>query len=205
MVIAGQDNNTHIKLARILSDGTLDTSFGTNGTATVSGIQLNARQLAVDAQNKIILPIRVIVNGIITQTFAVLRLNADGTPDTGFGTGGQVTVDFSGNAQALAAAVLPNGKIMVTGMGPDGTSTSNGAGDFAAVRLNSDGQPDTTFGAGGKLLFGTDQPDVPQLSEQEAWNAVVALPNNGALMLGTGFGRTSFSGSTYVVLAQVNP
>ena len=78
--------------------------------------------------------------------FGLLAFNADGSPDTSFGTGGKVTTDISGCASdARAVAILANGKIVVGGTLCVGTSGS----DFALVLYNSDGSVDATFGVGG--------------------------------------------------------
>ncbi|MFO1200867.1 MAG: tandem-95 repeat protein [Burkholderiaceae bacterium] len=86
-------------------------------------------------------------NGV-DDDFAVVRFNADGTPDAGFGSGGKVTVPFAGTDQAYRVAVQPDGKLLVAGY-----SANGGAGDFAVTRLNANGSVDTGFGTAGKLLL----------------------------------------------------
>ena len=90
---------------------------------------------------------KIVLAGFISSDFGgggdfrVTRLNADGTPDRGFGTNGAATVDFGGTTFATAAALLANGKIVVAGVG---------ASQPAVARLQPGGTLDTTFGAGGK-------------------------------------------------------
>ena len=52
-----------------------------------------------------------------TQDFAVVRLNADGSPDMGFGTNGLVGIPFDTNFNEMATAVViqSDGKIVVAG------------------------------------------------------------------------------------------
>ena len=77
---------------------------------------------------------------------AVLRYNADGTPDPTFGTGGVVTADPYGELdQAAAVAVQADGKIVVVGSTNGRTQSS----DVLVLRFNPDGTPDTGFGDGG--------------------------------------------------------
>ena len=90
----------------------------------------------------------------------LLRLNADGSPDTSFGTAGVVNVvfDSGGFDTAMDVAVQADGKIVVAGT----TSTFVvGSDNFALTRFNSNGSLDTTFGTGGHVttdFFGsTDQ------------------------------------------------
>jgi uncharacterized delta-60 repeat protein len=68
---------------------------------------------------------------------------ADGDSDVTFGTGGEVTTDFSGGDDyAFALALQSDGKIVAVG------HTSSG---FALARYNPDGSLDNGFGSGGKV------------------------------------------------------
>jgi uncharacterized delta-60 repeat protein len=94
-----------------------------------------------------------------TQDYVVARFNVDGSLDPGFGTGGKVSIDLHGTADAKGvAALLPGGKIAVAGGTAQTTSVSTPF-DVSAVRLNSDGTTDTSFGdAGVALLPGIGRP-----------------------------------------------
>ena len=85
----------------------------------------------------------------VNTCFIVSRFLPDGRPDLTFGATGTVLISFNGNDEANSVAVRPDGKIMVAGF----TWDPNGNLDFAAVRLNSDGSPDHSFGDSGKLVF----------------------------------------------------
>jgi uncharacterized delta-60 repeat protein len=66
-----------------------------------------------------------------------------GQLDPSFGSGGKTTVDFHGlGVQATAVATESDGKTVVVGFANHGGEAT----DFAIVRLNFDGTPDTTFG-----------------------------------------------------------
>ncbi|MFM7561483.1 MAG: beta strand repeat-containing protein, partial [Planctomycetota bacterium] len=90
---------------------------------------------------------KLLVFGTSNNDYGVVRLNADGTIDTSFGTGGKVTVDFGGTDTARGIRVLSDGRILLVGRSYNGSNN-----DFALVRLNSDGSLDTTFDGDGKLL-----------------------------------------------------
>jgi uncharacterized delta-60 repeat protein len=80
--------------------------------------------------------------------FALARYNPDGTPDTTFGSGGQITTDFDGfNDDAFSVLIQPDGNIVAVG------SAKNPANfyDFAATRYLANGALDTTFGVAGKV------------------------------------------------------
>lgn len=67
--------------------------------------------------------------------------------DTRFGTAGKVTTAIgTGDDEALAVAVQPDGKIIVAGR-----SYSSGQSDFALARYDETGALDTTFGTAGKV------------------------------------------------------
>jgi uncharacterized delta-60 repeat protein len=69
------------------------------------------------------------VNGGTTD-FAVVRYNANGSPDTSFATDGKVTTDFgAGNDFAYSIALQSDGKIVVAGGSYNGSND-----DFAVVR-----------------------------------------------------------------------
>jgi uncharacterized delta-60 repeat protein len=83
--------------------------------------------------------------------FALVRYNANGTLDTGFGTGGTGIVTTSiGNSYdyANALGIQPDGRIVVAGRSFNSNSNKY---DFALVRYNANGSLDTTFGTNGKV------------------------------------------------------
>ena len=79
--------------------------------------------------------------------FAIAQFNSDGSPDSNFGAGGQVTTDFpSFNYETGNALVLqPDGKLVVVGS----VSTYTTGDVFALARYNPDGSLDSGFGSGG--------------------------------------------------------
>ena len=142
------------ELVRYNPDGSLDTSFGSGGIVTTSfpGQGSYAFALALQSDGKIIAAGTDFVNFSSEDSsntdFALERYNPDGTPDTTFGNGGQVTTDFDGfNDDAFSILVQPDGKLVAVG------SAKNPATfyDFAAVRYLANGTIDTTFGVAGKV------------------------------------------------------
>lgn len=129
-------------LVHVNADGTLDTAFGDNGKLVFDdALGLDGySKFAVQADGKII----VVGHGDY-EDGVVLRLNSDGSLDTGFGDKGKASLsaDPQGyhSSTATAVTVLADGKILVSGIGSVTT------GDFGVVRLNADGSVDTTFGS----------------------------------------------------------
>lgn len=151
--------------------GSLDGGFGSGGKLTSASSA--ARAVALQADGRI-----VVVGG---KTLS--RFNADGTPDTSFGTAGRVTVVMGGGSfEALeTVAVQADGRIVVAGH----TSTPPSlVQDFTLQRFNADGSLDPTFGIGGKVL--TDF-----TGTEDAANAMVIQSDGklvvaGITILGTG-------------------
>jgi len=78
--------------------------------------------------------------------FSVFRFLIDGTIDTTFGTNGRTDIQFSPSDVCHDMQIDHNGKILLAG------GVSVGFGMAGVARLNSDGTPDTTFAAGGKII-----------------------------------------------------
>jgi uncharacterized delta-60 repeat protein len=134
--------------ARLTPAGALDPSFGTGGLVTVDfGGGYDAGQgLAVQADGKIVLAGTTF--GGDRAEMAVARLMANGSPDTGFGTGGQQTIDFGTyDSYGSSVAVAADGSILVGGSAD--LAAALGTSDYAVARLTADGAIDSTFGTGG--------------------------------------------------------
>jgi uncharacterized delta-60 repeat protein len=85
--------------------------------------------------------------------FVVWRLNADGTPDTTFGTNGKATA-FLGGARVWDLVILPDDRILVAG------SISS---QVALARFTAGGALDTTFSGDGLVTASWGNP--PNLEE----------------------------------------
>ncbi|HQU86191.1 MAG TPA: carboxypeptidase regulatory-like domain-containing protein [Pyrinomonadaceae bacterium] len=140
-----------IMLARYETDGTLDATFGTGGTAIID-LTPNGVEIAFDAV--MLSDGKIIIVGQKNDTvgfadFLVARFNSNASVDTTFGTNGFTTVAVapSNNDLADSVAIAPDGKIVVGGIYSD-IAVSNAP---AIVRLNSDGSPDSTFDGDGIL------------------------------------------------------
>jgi uncharacterized delta-60 repeat protein len=136
-------------LVRLLSDGSLDTSFGTGGM-TLTEPTLTIQALALQPGGKILL------GGGNGAGLAIRRYNTDGTLDTGFGSGGTKIDDVRKNAvdEVLGIAVQSSGKIVVACR--LGATNNTPAALWALRRYNSSGSLDTSFGTGGMVLSAGD-------------------------------------------------
>jgi uncharacterized delta-60 repeat protein len=141
--------NRDFAVVRYLSNGTLDPTFGTGGkviTPVGTGDDL-AEAVVVQPDGKII------VAGSSTFVFALVRYNADGSLDTGFGTGGKTlfSVSTSGGL-AHSVALQADGAILVGGSSVVNVGQS-GLDKFTLVRFAPNGTVDNTFGTGGSRYF----------------------------------------------------
>jgi uncharacterized delta-60 repeat protein len=125
----GQDPSGFlVQVARVNSDGSLDTSFGSGGVATANFIPnaYYAAALAMQVQQNG----KIVTAGAAfgsTTFFGLNRFNADGTIDTSFGNGGNVLSSFPGTIDTAgpnALAVQPDGKLVAAGGGYPSTAGS---------------------------------------------------------------------------------
>jgi uncharacterized delta-60 repeat protein len=151
--------------------GDLDPTFDGDGIRTFGALGGGGAQaVLVQPDGKLVLA------GYGGTDFAVARLNPDGSSDTSFDDDGMSGADFGGNDFGYAAALQPDGKIVVAGQ----TDVNN---DIAVARFNPDGSLDASFDPGGtdgpgKKTFGSGGFDIA--------NAVLVQPDGKVVVAGTG-------------------
>ncbi len=152
IIVAGYtDNGTDydFAVARYITEGTLDNSFGVGGKVTTDFGAGNdyGWSVAIQPDGKIIVAGES-YNGTDVD-FTLVRYTTDGSLDIGFGVNGKVTTDFgTGYDNGRSVVIQPDGRIVVAGYS---------AGNFALARYNTDGTLDNSFGVDGKVTttFGT--------------------------------------------------
>ena len=137
---------------RVLPNGTLDTTFGTNGllmlpNAGLSGTYDRFRAVAVTSTGKIVIGGETFAN-VNADDALVVRLNDDGSYDTSFGTNGRVVINNIGGGSNLdrvaALALQADGKVVIAGISRAAAPATNNK--LYVGRLNANGTIDTTFG-----------------------------------------------------------
>ena len=180
IVVAGYSfngNDTDFALARYNSDGTLDTSFDSDGKVTTDFGSSDdfCGAIAIQSDGKIVVAGHS--NDGTGWDFALARYNSNGTLDTSFdGDGTVITPIGTGNDFDGAIAIQGDGKIVAAGYSND---------DFALARYNSDGSFDSNFGSGGKVI-------TPIGSGGDYVHAL-AIQSNGKLVAA----GSSYNGSNY--------
>ncbi len=196
----------------LLSIGGLDLTFGTNGVVT-TGFPTAATAVGtvVQTDGKIVVAGTLgsgVADGSPTQSVILARYNANGTPDTTFGTNGVVKTNFGLNQNFSAAAVglQSNGQIIVTGT----DFISSGDSDTFVARFNAtDGSLDTSFNSQGvdpglvhfnianlaDSITGADAPDALYIQQN----------NNDILVAGETTETQSFSTTKFAVACLTRP
>lgn len=135
-------------VARLNSDGSIDTTFGTNGRAT-----FNPGGFDDGAYGAVLLEDgRIVVAGVTDvrgqYDVMLVRFNVDGSLDTTFGSNGSVLIDAGAEDQAFWLVAQPDGKLIACGLtGP--YAYSGFEGRMLAVRVHADGDLDATYGING--------------------------------------------------------
>ncbi len=131
--------------ARYNPNGSLDTTFSSDGLATVD-INTAADagwSVALQPDGKIVAAGYAYTGA--SSDFALVRLNGDGSLDAGFDGDGKLMTDFGdANSFAYGATVLSDGRIAVAG------EVETNGGDIALALYNAGGGLDATFDGDGK-------------------------------------------------------
>jgi uncharacterized delta-60 repeat protein len=152
IVAAGVTNESghHVAVVRYTASGVLDTTFGLGGKVDISAAaptteDSEARALVLQPDDgKLLIAGYAFSSG--NSELLVMRLNADGSLDPSFGSGG-ITRTPVGSGEGIANAMVrqPDGRIVVAGS----TYAAGGHRDFALARYTTAGVLDPTFGTGG--------------------------------------------------------
>ncbi|WP_266160133.1 delta-60 repeat domain-containing protein [Dyella silvatica] len=148
IVVAGTScpnfNSTrNFTIYRYNTDGSLDSTFGSSGKATVNFSAGASEAYAVAVQGS-----SIWVAGYAGSNFALARLTSSGTLDYSFGSGSGTVTSAVGTSSASASSLViqADGKPVLAGY------ASSGGTVFALTRYTTNGALDTTFGVGGKVL-----------------------------------------------------
>ena len=170
----GNREGDRIVLARVLLDGSLDPSFGPNGTGiAMTNIDADAHAYGAALQDDgkiVVVGTTLETSGINNYQHAVLRFNPDGSLDRSFGGDGILHFNVGNDIEdnpARDVAIQRDGKIVVVGEFTSGDVFLDE--ELSILRFNPDGSPDLSFGFIGFQKSDFEQPTQP----------VVALDYNG--------------------------
>lgn len=149
------DQEFRTLVCRYNADGSLDTSFGTNGKVVFNYLfheSINCK-LKLQTDGKIVVATNV-GDMEFNYDFLLVRLNNDGSYDSGFGINGIVTTNFETgtNSNSVRSIELQaDGKIILAGECSGNDGISNQYENFAVARYNTDGSLDGSFGTNGRV------------------------------------------------------
>lgn len=164
-------------ITQYLSDGSVDTTFGTAGVLKAP-FNTGVGRIGVSASD----------GGLVTLANSnsgnpvLHKLTDTGNTDPTFGVNGEALITLGSGALAFSQAVerLPNGKYMVAGK----TSTPTGDPSLFVARINADGSPDSSFGSAGVMEYFPNRSglEIAAIATQDDGRpVVVGSTNNGVI------------------------
>lgn len=215
-----------IVVARYMTDGLLDGSFGTNGIVITDLVtnfgSSSANEIVVQSNGKIV------VVGYAEGRVALLRYNSNGSLDASFDSDGIVTTGlgpFFGKSYGNSIVIQADGKIVVTGTVESNQGAEN---RILLLRYIINGTLDGTFGTNGIITANFDTPNSTSFGNAVVMQTdgkiviaatrkinnlchigLVRFNNNGGLDLSFGSNGKSIAGfsgssSTNSVIVQSN-
>ncbi len=194
IIIGGGSSNYDVGVARLNTNGILDTTFSSDGIFSTAQPQFSNYYNMLYQNGNVIL-----IGCVGTSEINIIRFNMT-TPalDTGFGTSGKFSYIPNTNPACADAATLDsNGKILVAGY--SATSNSNIGFDSLVARLSASGISDTTFStspANGIL-------SLPQSATQQDRAIGIATDPSGKIVI-AGYKTLSATDTDFFVL-RMNP
>jgi uncharacterized delta-60 repeat protein len=146
-------NDIRLAMARFNADGTLDTSFDSDGLVLLKigddSYITSWDDMVVDSSGNIYVAGGITESSI--QKATVVKLNSNGS------LAGTWKVDFSGGVGDIfhAIALQSDGKIVA-----GGETNVSGSRQFALARFQTDGSLDTTFSGDGLFTYGYSTYDI---------------------------------------------
>ncbi|MBN8582808.1 MAG: hypothetical protein J0L96_19240, partial [Anaerolineae bacterium] len=168
-------------LARYNPNGSLDTTFGTNGKTTTSIVGSGydiITDMAIQSDGKII-ALGYANVGINNNGIVVVRYNTNGSLDTSFDIDGILSLNLSNSDDFGTSVEIQTDQKIIVG----GTTFNGSNSDFAVIRLNSEGSLDTEFNTDGiaTLDFGGQD-----------WGAFLAIQQDGKIIVGGSDGNYNY-------------
>lgn len=136
----------HLAVIRFNVDGSLDSTFGGTGLAVFNlGGNSRGTSIVIQSDGKIIVGGYVKVgtqhNGVVT------RINANGTMDSSYATGGLFTLDLGSDEKINSIKLTSSGKIVFAG------SVINANQDLLIGKINPSGTLEASFADFGLLIL----------------------------------------------------
>jgi uncharacterized delta-60 repeat protein len=151
LVLVNVENSKGLKthVLRYTATGKLDKTFGTKGIATLPTTLQIFETMALQPNGQIVAAGRATAPSNGAAVFGVERLNANGTPDTSFGSEGLAIASLGFTGTEAVLLIQSSGDILLCGqLEPTGRGQPF---HTALARFTSSGALDSTFGSGGTV------------------------------------------------------
>ena len=183
-------------LLRILSDGTLDRSFGNNGLTQLDDLALSnlwGFNIMVQNDGRLILSG---INQIDDQSqFVMIRFDANGLKDNTFADSGVFLDEFVGNNPFNNNVFQQSdGKLVFIRQEAGDKVGDNDTLTSSVIRLTADGFVDDSYGIDGVSTFLRNSTSFFLKAAMQPDNQIVFSQNSG-FALGNSFGRISADGT----------
>jgi uncharacterized delta-60 repeat protein len=175
IVVVGTTNvlgSSDVAVLRYNANGSLDTSFDNDG-----GVITDIGAATADVGNAVAVQPdgKILVVGTSGADILILRYNVNGSLDSFFGGGGKIVTNVASSDNGSSIALQNDGKILVAGSAFVGADAN-----FALLRFNSDGSPDTTFSGDGRHTFTFGAEDICQAIALQADGKIVMAGHSNA-------------------------
>ena len=156
LIGTGRSTSSDIGIQRYFSNGSLDSSFGNNGTLNIILGQTSLQPLdtKLDSQGRLVISGSAGVPNNSSAHGFIARLNQDGTPDSTFNGTGIVTKQIYSNITTAFYAVSPEPDGSVVTGGATYPSNNQALYQGILVKYSSTGTLDTSFSNSGVLDIG---------------------------------------------------
>ena len=145
---------------------TLDVTFGDNGAIPYGGSNSNSESnkrpgtvMEIQTDGKLVVGTSNYSSNTSDNYFYTYRYLTDGMPDPSFGSNGVSKLWIGDNSVCNDLKIQSDGKVVMVGETEYCTGGVCGANQFVMLRLNPNGDLDSTFGTDGRILsediFGT--------------------------------------------------
>jgi len=147
IIAGGSGGNKDFAVARYNANGSLDTSFSSDGKQTVSfGTGWDYGQdVVVQTDGKVILAGGGYAGDWNTD-FGLVRFNTNGTLDASFSGDGKVLTEFFGSSDRILSVTMQGNSVLAVGY-----ATHCYGEDLAIARYDAAGSLDSSFDADGKV------------------------------------------------------
>lgn len=182
-------------VARLNSDGTMDGAFGING--------INAFDADYEIIDVAVYGVRILALHASSPAMKIMALLPDGQLDTTFvgmgASAGYTVINFPSVGQPVAMSIQQDGKMVVAAT----HASAEFIHSFAVVRVQRDGDIDTSFGNAGQQIISFDWCSAQAGFDIAEARTIAVEPTGRIVAGGIGYGTIGCAPTT--LLAALDP